>query len=166
MVTKTYILQNLNQLESMFNSASTTKKQLYYSKLAIIELCGWTEETMDDIVLKSSKRILKDPNNISTISTIVKKTYGFHYDNHFTKMLAPLIGWANLAKIEKKMDTRTLTILRSTLNSLAPNRNSEAHTHLKGITRRIDAPSVTNVNFTHIYKGLKEFDTLLRSLKF
>ncbi len=42
MVTKGYILSNLQQIERLYNESSTSiQKGLFYSKLAIIELCGW-----------------------------------------------------------------------------------------------------------------------------
>ena len=50
----------------------------------------------------------------------------------------------------------------STLDSLKLNRDSEAHTYIKGTTRRMDAPSVTKNRFSAIYNGLKNIDDELR----
>ena len=40
------------------------------------------------------------------------------------------------------MDDSALQVLHSTLGSLKKTRNEQAHTHLQGVTRRLDAPSV------------------------
>jgi hypothetical protein len=52
MIAKTYILNNLSTIEKLYNDSSSIKNSLFYSKLAILELCGWTEESMDDIIKK------------------------------------------------------------------------------------------------------------------
>ena len=52
MVTKDYLLKTLNWLDQLYNDPTADdQKTSSYSKLALIELCGWIEETMDDIVL-------------------------------------------------------------------------------------------------------------------
>ena len=54
MIGKTNIERNIKQLKTNFNKTNSPKLELFYSKLAIIELCGWIEESMDDIVLRCS----------------------------------------------------------------------------------------------------------------
>lgn len=55
MVTKDYLLKTLNWLDQLYNdpTADDQKTSSYY-KLALIELCGWIEETMDDDVLNDA----------------------------------------------------------------------------------------------------------------
>ncbi|MBN1637349.1 MAG: hypothetical protein JW866_00150 [Ignavibacteriales bacterium] len=50
----------------------------------------------------------------------------------------------------------------SSLDSLKFYRDSEAHTYIKGTTKRMDAPSVTKNRFSAIYNGLKNIDEKLR----
>ena len=50
----------------------------------------------------------------------------------------------------------------STLGTLKAARDAEAHTHIKGVTRRINAPSVTLCQFVAVYDGLVEVDSFLR----
>lgn len=163
MVIKRHIESNLNALVAKFNSASTPKEELFYSKLAIIELCGWIEETMDDIVMSCARRKLKDTHNIIYVEKdIISTNFGFEYKQHFRGMLIRLIGLIAFEKIENKISPSKLQKLKGALTILKKARNSQAHTHLKGVLTSIDAPSVTKNNFTLVYDGLKEFDQVLR----
>ena len=167
MITKSYILENLESLEKFYNKSSSGKKGLFFSKLAILELCGWIEESMDDIVRRSSIRKLNNANNRSFIEkSVIKRTYGFEYNSHFRNMLIDLIGIINVEKLENKLDPVKFQLMTSTLDTLKIIRNTEAHTHIKGITKRIDAPSLTKSRFLPIFEGLKDIDLKLRNLKF
>jgi len=163
MVSKSSILINLKRLNHLFNR--DPKNALFYSKLAILELCGWIEESMDDIVLKCAKRKLKNKPCFQELEIFVnKKIHGFHYNNHFQSMLIQLIGRIQLEKIEKKIDPTAFHKFKSLLGQLKRSRDDEAHTHLKGVTRKIDAPSKTLKNFHNIYQGLICFENELRKL--
>ena len=88
MIARSYILDNLTTLDRKYRNSTTTKESLFYSKLAVLELCGWIEESMDDIVLRCARRHLKDQANIDYVhEDIVKRTYGFDYQRHFRRML-------------------------------------------------------------------------------
>jgi hypothetical protein len=77
-------------------------------------------------------------------------------------MLIQTIGIIFTEKLEKKLDPGSFASMKSTLITLKQARNSEAHTHIKGITRSIDAPSVTKSKFLIVYNGLKDIDTKIR----
>ena len=165
MIGKTSILDNLKRLETLYNeSARSPKKSLFYSKLAILELCGWIEESMDDIVRKCANKKLKLDNNQERISEIIEHTYGFSYKNHFRKMLTELIGLINVERLEKRVDKIKFQNMCSTLGLLRDFRDTEAHTHLKGTIKILDAPSVTINKFSKVYEGLKEFEEKLKRL--
>jgi hypothetical protein len=167
MIAKSYLLKNLETLDKLYNSSTSVIKGLFYSKLAILELCGWIEESMDDVVRTCGNRRIKDKSNKTFLEdTIIKKTYGFEYDKHFRDMLINVIGLVGVEKLEKKIDSKKLAILRATLTSLKTFRDNEAHTHLKGVTKRLNAPSVTKAQFLLVYEGLKEIDDKLRIIGF
>lgn len=167
MITKSYILINLESLEKLYNKSTGAKQGLFFSKLAILELCGWIEESMDDIILRSSIRKLNNANNRNFIkNSVIKRTFGFEYNSHFRNMLIDLIGIINVEKLENKLDSVKFQLMTSTLDTLKIIRNTEAHTHIKGITKRLDAPSVTRSRFLPIFEGLKDIDLKLRNLKF
>ena len=78
MIARSYILANLKTLDRKYNMATSTRDSLFYSKLAILELCGWIEESMDDIVLRCACRHLTDIDNITFVKRqIIKRNYGF-----------------------------------------------------------------------------------------
>jgi hypothetical protein len=147
-----------------FNLSRSNKEALFFAKMAIIELCGWIEESMDDIILRCAIRNLKESSNINFIKNkVVNRTYGFRYNKHFRKMIISVIGLIAYEKLEKSIDQTKFDGLRTELRNLATRRNEEAHTHIK-ITRNINAPSLTLAQFRIIYDGLIEIDHKLRSM--
>lgn len=167
MIARTYILANLRTLNRKYSNATTMRESLFYSKLAILELSGWIEESMDDVVLRCARRHLKDGANLKFVQNeIVKRTHGFDYQQHFRRMLIQLLGVINVERIEKSIDQSKRLKLMATLGALKTARNAEAHTHIKGVTRHINAPSVTLSQFPALYDGIVEFDATLRRAKF
>lgn len=166
MVSKTSILRNLQSLEKLYLNGRTPMAALFYSKLSILELCGWIEESMDGIVRCCAKRSLKDKANREFVEDeIIRRTYGFEYKRHFRRMLIQVVGLTEVERLEKRMDSSKLQLMKSALGSLQLPRDVEAHTHLKGITRRLDAPSVTKARFFQVYDGLREVEATLRKMK-
>ncbi len=166
MIAKSYILNNLKTIENLYLKSTTTKRGLFYSKLAILELCGWIEESMDDIVHKCARRRLKSQDNLKLVEkSIIGRTYGFDYKRHFRNMLMQLLGIINLERLERHLDPVKFQLMESNLETLKTCRDTEAHTHLKGVTKRLDAPSVTKHRFLIVYEGLKDIDDSLRRLK-
>ena len=167
MIVKKEILKSLSGLNRSYQRAKSQREAFLCSKLAILELCGWIEESMDDVVLRYAKRHLKIAANVKFVeSEIVKKTHGFDYEFHFRRMLIRLVGLINVEKIEKTVDQHKQAKLKATLAALKIVRDSQAHTHTKGTTQRIDAPSVTLSQLPVLYDGLKEYDRTLRTIRF
>ena len=166
MIGKTSILQNLKSLERLYNKSTGSKKAMFYSKLSILELRGWIEESMDDIVLRCANRNLKVRKNRDFVKDpIIERVYGFEYHKHFRAMLIRVVGLITLEKVEKRVDQTKFHLMKTSLGHLKDPRNLQAHTHLKGTTRRLDAPSVTISKFNEVYEGLKNFETELRHFK-
>jgi len=165
-IAKSYILENLRSLDHRFRNARSAKEALFCSKLAILELCGWIEESMDDIVRRCANRHLGvHDNRHFSEHEIIRKNYGFDYGKNFRSMLMRLIGLVAVERLEKKVDQATYASMIAVLSSLKITRNAEAHTHLKGITRTLNAPSVTLGQFHTLYVGLVEFERKVRRFK-
>ena len=163
MISKCYIVKILRDLDAGYRRSSSSKKALYYSKLAIIELCGWIEESMDDVVSRCAHRNLKQAKNIKFITDkVIKMNHGFTYKENFKGMLIKVLGLITVEKIESSANPLVKARFESHLAALKLVRDSEAHTHLKKFTRTIDAPSVTLARFSALYDGLKEFDSLIK----
>jgi hypothetical protein len=80
-------------------------------------------------------------------------------------MLIQLLGLITVEKLEGRLDPVKFDLLRSTLGTLKESRDNEAHTHIKGMTRVIDAPSLTKSRFPRVYEGLKDIEKELREMK-
>ena len=166
MITKSYIESNIRRMNSKYNKSHSNKEALFFAKMAIIELCGWIEETMDDIVLRCAKRNLKESKNKNFIKEeVIRPIHGFHYTKHFQKMMTTLVGLIMFEKLEKSLDQTKFQKMKSELGNLTRKRNEEAHTHIK-ITRTINAPSVTLRQFYAIYEGLVELEHKLKLMKY
>lgn len=169
MVVKAQVLSSLKSINRLYKRTAGTKdtiETLLYSKIAILEFGGWIEESMDDIVERCAKRCLVAPSNLKKVQNpVIKRNYGFLYEEHFSKMLRQVIGFDGLEELEKVLDPTKLALLKSGLVSMTTIRNSLAHTHIKGTARSIEAPSSTIARFESLYEGLKDIDIKLRLLK-
>ena len=164
MIAKTNIQRNLRTLNAQYKKSTTTPKvALFLSKLAVLELCGWIEETMDDVLLRCAKKHLKDASSLNAVKELIKKNSGFHYEYNFRRVLVPIIGLVNVEKLELAVDQPKKTQMEAALASLKIVRNAHAHTHIRGMTIIINAPSWTIAQFSPVYEGLIELDMWLRS---
>jgi len=165
MIARSYIKSTLEELDKLYNQASSQKKAIYFSKLALMELCGWIEESLDNIVIMHANRNLKDPHNKSYCKdSIVKPNYGFEYKKNIRPMLISLIGLIEVEKLESELEkTAQITLLKGYLGNIKDSRNSAAHTHLKGVTRRYNAPSRTIGDFNRISLIIDNIDNELRN---
>lgn len=166
MIAKSYISQNLEQLEAAYRKASHPKYKTYLSKLAILELCGWVEMSMDQIVEDHAKKNLREPKNLADYKKTIKRTYGFEYEMHFRKLLINLIGLINFENIEQRIQNATHVKFISELSNLKTIRDKQAHTYLKGpaATLTIDSPLVTKQRFSYIHAGLKQLELELKKI--
>jgi len=165
MITKENIEYNLAQINRLYNKSRAPRHALYFPKLATLELCGWIEESMDDIVQWCSDNYLFDPNNIDFVkSQVIKRTYGFDYNSDFRNMLMRVIGIINLEQLENNLDNNKFLAMKSSLDTLKGCRDSEAHTYTKGVTMTVLAPSVAIQLFRNVYLGLKEVEKCLFEL--
>lgn len=163
MISKTYILANLRRLDAAYRQSTDQKHAFYFSKLAILELCGWIEMSMDDIVICHCKRNVRDQKyHDFVVKDIVGRTYGFEYDRHFKAMLIRLIGVISFERIERNISIATTARLTAELGNLKVLRNNLAHTYAKHVAA-IDAPSTTHGRFAALYAGLKAYDDALRN---
>lgn len=167
MIAKTEILRTLRMIDVAFRSETSNRKCLLLAKQALLELCGWIEESMDDVCLRYVRSKLKERVNFNHFKNEhVRTTYGFQYKGHFRQMLISSIGIVGLERLEKAVDPVKRDALKSRLGSLKDPRNTHAHTHIKDTTPTINAPSRTIQDFEVIYEGLLEYQNVIRSKKF
>lgn len=164
MIVKTHILNTLNDLDRRFNTSPSNFEATYYSKLAVIEGCGWIELSMDHIVESYFNRKIRTSQFKKVCKTFVKKNYGFQYEDNFKKMLLPTIGVKQVEKLEVKLNKRGLIdILIAELEALKIHRNDASHTYIRATTR-YPSPSSVKGQVETIYPILKQIHSEIRSL--
>ncbi len=165
MIVKSYIEKNLKVINRLYLNSSSVQEGLFYSKLAILELCGWIEVSMDDVAIRTAKRFCRETHSLNYIKRIIERNYGFHYKSHFRKMLIAIIGIQGIEHMEKKVNQSHFQTMCGALTTLKPYRDEQAHEYIKGTTLRIIAPSLTMSRFYTIYTGLMDVDRVLKSMK-
>jgi hypothetical protein len=139
------IEDTLRELDAWFQDVpGGSERPRLLSKLAMLEYCGWVEHRIDDIVRNVSGRCGIDVFWVE--KTLISKTYGFKYDDHFRPMLCSVLGGSCVERVEKRLNqesTAFIERLRQTLVSLSLSRNSLAHSHFAGMNKQIilNAPS-------------------------
>ena len=152
-----------------------------YAKLALLELCGWIEETQDQIImdylaLKSIEQTVIDKFK----KEVIDRNYGFKYKDNFRKMLIQTVGLISLKEIESELETNTnnnitLSEVKSLLGNIEKKRNDAAHTHLTGTTSQddspstgttsqYDSPSTVIVHLTSVYNFFVRIENVLNNL--
>ncbi len=165
MVDKTQIENNLTQIDALFQKHIGDDEAPYYSKLAILEACGWIEESMDDIIRGCANKRLKESKNLRFVEELIKETHSFRYASNFRDMLIQIVGIINVEKLEQVFDEHKFTQMTSSLGVLHQRRNDQAHTYIKGTTPTIDAPSWTERRFQYVYEGLKDIESCINKMK-
>lgn len=168
MLDNTYIKTTLKQLTALYDKAIHQKGQqeLLYSKLILLEICGWIEETMDDMILQIAQKTLKEKENKDYIKQMIEKNHGFDYDRNFRKMLISVIGIVSVEKLERQLKQKIFIQFKSTLKILKHRRNAAAHTHIQGTMKHRDAPSVLQKYFDEVCSGLQDIEKKIIVLGF
>jgi hypothetical protein len=159
MIVKGYIQSTLEELEKLYDEHKSLKKDIYYSKLALLELCGWIEESFDSIIKTSIAAKIKSNGYRKILQDIIKRNHGFQVGSNFRPMLIQAVGLQKTEKIELKLDSSgKVQILSTTLGNLKKVRDDNAHTFIRGTTTTIQTPSVTKAQFALIFPIIKEFE--------
>jgi hypothetical protein len=137
------------------------------SKLAIIELCGWLEEWMDDFIREIDTLTIVDPKWVQ--SNLIDRTNGFHYDKHFRPMVCGMVGEHLVRKIEDDFEQNgggDFESLKSTLGDLWKRRCLLAHADLQAHQRAqitIMGPSWTKNQYRVLRKRLESLKAIAQA---
>jgi|APGre2960657373_1045057.scaffolds.fasta_scaffold15536_3 hypothetical protein len=171
MLSNAELIQNINVYQDQYNTAKNLRELLLPSKAALLDVCGWLEEAMDQVVIECANRCMLSTQRLQLIQKeYVGKTYGFEYQRHFEKMLAAVVGFRILEQAERQMGLGTLMPFTSALSSLVPLRNHYAHTHLDAAkpypknVSSIPAPSALVPYVSQANTALQSIESALRGL--
>ncbi len=169
MKSKVEIEKLLNELDNFYNQpyCSNEHAQLY-SKIALLELCGWLEVTLDEIVknyaLDTAVPKLTKPKNVEYLKeNVIRKTSGFKYDRNFRPMLIHTIGIIGVEKLEKECEA-DLQNLKSVLGTIEKERDVAAHTSIAGVTSTYDSPSVIKNKLNQLCPILEKIEKELNKI--
>lgn len=167
MIPATYIKRNIGTIAAGYKAAKSPLQVLLHAKLAIIEVGGWVETSMDDVVLRCGKKLKDKKNNSYVKDDIVKNTWGFDYTKHFRQMLIRVVGLVSVERIEAEVDGAKFAKMIAALKMLKTARHNVAHTYVKhvAVTAPIPAPNVVASYFNDIYVGLKDIEGVIKKLK-
>lgn len=167
MIPVTYIKRNISTIGGRYKAANKPLDVLLLAKLAIIEVGGWVEMSMDDLVVRCGRKLKEPANETYLMNTIIRTTWGFDYKKNFRKMLMQAVGLTTLEMIEGAVDGAKFAKMTAALNLLKAARNDVAHTYVKRITvaAPIPAPTVVAIYFQDIYIGLKDMEAVMKQLK-
>lgn len=160
MINFTEIEDTMKELELLYSSSTNTLHQILYSKLAILEYCGWLEDSFDIIAEEYIIRNVLHSRNQDYIRKIaIWKNYGFSYENNLRPMLSQVMGFPILEFVENDLesDCGKFTLMKSYIDFFLNQRRSAAH-KATSVTMVYDTPSVVLSNFTKLKPILQLFE--------
>lgn len=165
MIPKAPIETLIRDLEKLYDAPADPTHKDFYSKLALIELCGWLEISMDEIVEGYSATKLVETKNQEDFKEKIDKTYGCDYKIHLRPMLINLIGLKGIEKLEANLKAQgVLQILVDQLSSLWSLRKTAAHTTIVGVTKRYQSPSAMKTYLDSLHPILTTLEVELTKL--
>lgn len=154
----------LGKLITLYDSSTDVDQPLYYSKIALLELSGWAEISMDTIIRNYCDSKLAKKENKATIYKKVEHNSSFLYKN-FRELLISSIGIISTEIIESKTTSSKFCKMTTALSNLYKRRNDFAHTYIGfPITSTYDAPNTLVSYKDDIFNGLEEIENLLQTL--
>lgn len=155
----------LEWLQERYDAPENRKVEVQrlYSKLAVLELSGWVEDSIDTLVIDLANEKTISNNAVRRVKKSISSIKGFTYDKHFVVLLQKTIGIINEEAVVKGVRDRPDAILEkfiSALNSLSKARNHHAHTFSQTPqqTHRFESPTTVIPSFNYILSGLQAFE--------
>lgn len=169
MLTKGDINRRLKRLNSEYLKALKSSKAdapLYFAKLAIIELCGWIEESFDELFTDIAQVKIQD---IMIRQQFLKKltnNFGFS-KKHIKRLTIDLYGFNGYEALEARIDQAKWIPMLASLDLLTEHRNDVSHSTIKfnGVSKSIAAPSFTISHLPPVHVGMKELRQTLRRMR-
>lgn len=158
MIRKKEIHDDLVFLETLHNAALVTGAHpnlaTYYAKLAIIEYCGWLEESFDKIARRSVKNRLA---STIELERCIRKVHGFEFERHFMHLMKQVVGLRACEELKRQLGTDgSDAVLSAELDNLKTRRNNAAHVNSRiPVTTAYDAPSVVLNSLNRTYPILR-----------
>lgn len=159
------IKDTLNKLEPEYNASIDIQLTILYSKLAVLEFCGWIETNVDDMLFSYIDSHVCTNDCSKKIKAIIKKNHGFSYENNLFPMLCSTLGINNLENIIDKIPIGDFQNFQSITDVYSIERNKAAHTDTPvGTTKRYNAPSRVLSDYKLIIPAIKIIESEVANL--
>lgn len=169
MVDYTTIRTVLQRIEVEYNNYMTSSDPYMpqlLSKLAVMEFCGWIEESIDNILYDYLDNHLIDNNGKRIIKGFVKKVYGFSFEENIYKIFAIVVGANNWENIYDSLSTIDKNNFKSIVNTYSSIRNGAAHSNtVIGVTLNYNTPSQVISDFSKIESAIKSIEASVANLR-
>lgn len=169
MVDYTTIRTILQKIEREYNNymvSSDVHMPQLLSKLAIMEFCGWIEESIDEILHNYLDSHIVDLQVKNNIKVFVKDVHGLSFDKHIYKIFPLVIGANNWENVLDALGSADRNNLESITNTYHRQRNSAAHVNtIIGVTPSYNAPSQVMLDFNNIESAIRVIETQVKNLR-
>ena len=141
-------LDFLEQQYSLHVGSRQRERPIMFAKLAVLEYCGWLEESFDELARNCVRSKLRTKQSRDILEARIKITHGFVYQTQARPLIGFALGTVRLLRLERELARDgSLDVLRTNLEYMSQLRNRAAHTFTRGATSSYDAPSAVIRNF-------------------
>ena len=164
MVNYTDIEAKLQRLETEYNNSILDPDlPIFYSKLAVIELSVWIEDSVDSIVYDYIDNHIVDPIVKQNIKKNIKGNFGFNYYSNLFKVFTSVLGVDTWENIEDKLKPQKLVDLVNITSTFTGIRNKAAHSSIV-VTATFSSPSTTIAAYNKVKPAMMIIENELASL--
>ena len=152
MIRHVKIEKSLNFLDTLYNDLILSEdetKAILISKLALLEFCGWLEETIDEIAINCVRVTIPKASERKKLQENIDNTTGFSYKS-MRELLTHALGVKKYIEVEKRLNKDgSLERLQSKLASINRHRKDAAHRTVQGAMETYNSPNVTLDDFNY-----------------
>lgn len=164
MIDFTTIQINLAHLDTEYASTTDITMNILYSKLAVIEFCGWIEVSIDTLAKDYLNNTILDHSLKSKVESFIDGHYGFNYEHNVLPIICSAIGASNWENIIDKCPVGDFSNFLNVLGNYKRMRNTAAHTNVAIGTRTYFAPSLVLNDYNRIKPAIQLFESEIAKL--
>lgn len=142
MIDKIKISKTLKRLDTEYSKCiSDPDMPILFSKLAVMEFCGWIEMSYDTILYEYIDSHIIETSCKKIIKGFIKNNSGFAYDKNTFKTFAIVLGANNWENVLDAISIEDKENFINILENYTKIRNRAAHTNTAGTTTTYYTPS-------------------------
>ena len=164
MISNIDIQNNLSRLDALYNGTSDVQLMQFYSKLALIEFCGWIEDSIDIILADYLDNHIVGTTFRIDVNKIIQQNFGFRYKQNLFKIFCTVVGSNNWENIMDSLPPSDSQNFENITTSYSPLRNSLAHTHTSGTTPTYRAPSIILADYQKLWVAMQSIENKVKAL--